>query len=59
MIPKIIHNAWFGRAEKSDLFKRCIESWHRIHPDWDYVEKIISDYYTHHISDQYWNAENL
>ena len=38
MIPKIIHNAWFGRAEKSDLFKRCIESWHRIHPDWDYVE---------------------
>lgn len=38
MIPKIIHNAWFGRGEKSDLFKRCMDTWRKVHPDWQFVE---------------------
>lgn len=38
MIPRIIHTAWFGRGEKADHFKRCIESWHAVHPDWEFME---------------------
>lgn len=38
MIPKIIHNAWFGRGKKADHFKRCMDTWHVIHPDWQYME---------------------
>lgn len=26
-IPKVIHYCWFGRGEKPDLAKKCIESW--------------------------------
>lgn len=37
MIPKIIHYCWFGGAELPDLVKRCIASWHRYMPDWEYV----------------------
>lgn len=37
-IPKRIITAWYGRGEKSDLFKRCIDSWHRMHPDWAFFE---------------------
>lgn len=36
MIPKIIHYCWFGKGEMPDLEKRCIESWHRYMPDWEY-----------------------
>ena len=38
VIPKIIHNAWFGRGEKADHFKRCMDTWRVIHPDWQYIE---------------------
>lgn len=40
MIPKIIHNAWFGRGEKADHFKKCMDTW-RLHcpePEWQYRE---------------------
>lgn len=38
MIPKIIHYMWFSGEEKTDLTKRCIESW-RVHcPGWEIVE---------------------
>ncbi len=33
-------SAWFGPAApliQSDLFKRCIESWHVTHPDWNFI----------------------
>lgn len=36
MIPKIIHYCWFGRGEMPELVKRCIASWHKYMPDWEY-----------------------
>lgn len=27
LIPRIIHYCWFGKKEKSELAKKCIESW--------------------------------
>lgn len=36
MIPKIIHYCWFGRGEMPELAKKCISSWHKYMPDWDY-----------------------
>lgn len=38
MIPHIIHYCWFGPAEKSELIRKCIASWHRYHPDWEIKE---------------------
>jgi len=37
MIPKIIHYCWFGRGEMPELALKCIESWHKHMPDWEYV----------------------
>lgn len=42
-IPKIIHYCWFGKGPKSDLIKRCIESWYIKCPDFTIQE---------------WNEEN-
>lgn len=36
MIPKIIHYCWFGRGSMSGLALKCIESWHKYMPDWEY-----------------------
>ncbi len=36
MIPKIIHYCWFGRGEMPELAKKCIASWHRYMPDYEY-----------------------
>lgn len=38
MIPKIIHYCWFGGKEKPRLAKKCIKSWHRYCPDYQYIE---------------------
>lgn len=38
MIPRNVISAWFGKGEKSDFFKSCIESWHRVLPDWKFIE---------------------
>ena len=38
MIPRILHSAWFGGGEKTDLFKRCIDSQRAVHPDWTFIE---------------------
>lgn len=38
MIPKTIHYCWFGKAPKSDLNKRCIDSWRRVMPDYQIKE---------------------
>ena len=43
MIPKIIHYCWFS-SEFSDEAKRCIESWHKYMPDYQY---------------KLWNASNF
>ena len=36
MIPKIIHYCWFGRGEMPELAQKCIASWHKFMPDWEY-----------------------
>ena len=36
MIPKIIHYCWFGRGEMPEDAKRCIESWHKYLPEYEY-----------------------
>ena len=38
MIPKIVHYCWFGRGKKSSLIKKCIDSWHKYLPDWEFME---------------------
>lgn len=43
-IPKIIHYAWFGKSEMSDLLKMCVSSW----------EKHLSGYEL-----KLWNEENF
>ncbi len=34
-IPKQIHTFWFGSADMPDEYKRCIDSWYRICPDYE------------------------
>ena len=36
MIPKIMHYCWFGRGQTPELVERCIASWKRYMPDWEY-----------------------
>lgn len=36
MIPKVIHYFWFGTKEIPDWQKRCIASWHRFCPDYEF-----------------------
>lgn len=38
MIPKIIHYCWFGKGEKSAQTVRCINSWHKFFPDYQFME---------------------
>ena len=38
MISKRIFYCWFGMGEKSDLNKRCIESWKKHCPDYEIIE---------------------
>lgn len=37
MIPKIVHYCWFG-GEKPEKVKKCIESWHKVLPDYEIRE---------------------
>ena len=36
MIPKKIHYCWFGGGEMPELAKKCMDSWHRFMPDYEY-----------------------
>lgn len=36
MIPKKIHYCWFGHGEMPELALKCIESWHKFMPEYDY-----------------------
>ena len=36
MIPKTIHYCWLGHGEMPELVLRCISSWHKYMPDWEY-----------------------
>lgn len=44
MIPKTIHYCWFGKGQKSELIKNCIDSWKKTCPDFTITE---------------WNEENF
>ncbi len=44
MIPRIIHYCWFGRGAMPELALKCIDSWHKHMPDWEYV---------------FWNEDNF
>ena len=35
-IPKIIHYCWFGRGEMPDMAVKCIASWHKYLPEYEY-----------------------
>ena len=37
-IPKKIHFVWVGGAEKSELCKKCIESWKMFMPEYELIE---------------------
>ena len=36
MIPKKIHYCWFGRGPIPALAQKCIDSWHKCMPDYEY-----------------------
>ena len=38
MIPKKIHYCWFGGAEKPKLAQKCIASWKKLCPDYEFIE---------------------
>lgn len=38
LIPPVIHYCWFGGKELPDLYKRCIESWHKYCPGYEIKE---------------------
>ncbi len=46
-IPKVIHYFWFGRGEKSESVKHCIESWKSICPDYKIIEWNEDNYNIH------------
>lgn len=37
-IPKIIHYCWFGKGEKTEIVKKCIQSWQSILNDYEIIE---------------------
>lgn len=45
-IPKTIHYCWFGGGEKSDLMKKCIESWNKVMPEYEIIEWNESNFYS-------------
>lgn len=38
MINKTIHYVWFGKGEKNDVIKKCMESWKKYLPDYEIKE---------------------
>ena len=38
MIPKKIHDCWFGGNPLNDMGKKCIESWKKYLPDYEIIE---------------------
>ncbi len=37
MIPKTIHYCWFGRGQMPKLAEKCMASWHKYCPDYEFV----------------------
>ena len=37
LIPYKIHYCWFGKSEMPELYKKCIDSWHKYCPDYEII----------------------
>ena len=44
MIPKKIHYIWFGKGEKNERIKTCLESWKKYLPDYEIIEWTEDDF---------------
>lgn len=61
MIPRKIHFCWFGGSPKSDLNRRCVESWRRVLPgyeikEWDETNSPLeSDYARAALAERRWS----
>lgn len=56
MIPKRIIYCWFGKKEKPENIKNCINSWHEHMPDWEFLEINESNFdinYNQYCTDAY------
>ena len=60
-IPKKIHYCWFGRGEKPELAKKCIESWKKYCPDYEFKEwnEDNFDIHSNKYVEQAYNARNF
>ena len=38
MIPKIIHYCWFGSNKKPRKVRKCIATWKKLLPDYEFIE---------------------
>ena len=36
MIPKVIHYCWFGHGKYPEIVVKCIDSWRRFCPDYEF-----------------------
>lgn len=43
-IPRIIHTFWFSGDEKPEEYRRCIDSWYRLCPDYRIIEWNCNNY---------------
>lgn len=44
MIPKVIHYCWFGGNEKGETIRKCMVSWRKFCPDYEFIEWNESNY---------------
>jgi len=60
VIPRIIHYAWFGSLEKHKLIKKCIASWRKHCPDYQFIEwnETNVDFSGHKLINKYVNDGN-
>ena len=47
LIPRVIHYFWFGRGQKPESVKKCIESWKKYCPDFEIKEWNEDNYDAH------------
>jgi mannosyltransferase OCH1-like enzyme len=65
MIPKIIHYCWFGKNKLPELANKCINTWHKVWPDykivrWDESNSPKSDYFINSLKNKkFANTSNL
>ncbi len=43
-IPKTIHSFWFSGEEKPDSYKRCVDTWRKVCPDYKIIEWTKDNY---------------